>query len=126
MAEPTDDPQPVASRNAGEVIADSATEALGGAFTLWILGGVALSIAGSFAGDMIPSLPPGFAGSEPSEGHLTGHHSAWWHEVRGNAFVLFFAIFLFIRCGWGFTAEEAGPESEPHAYYRICARTGLA
>ena len=88
------DPQHVVLRSATEVIVGSATEALGSAFLLWVLGGVAISIAGSFAHDMIPSLPPGFAGQEPLEGHHSGHHDAWWDAVRGGAFGLFFAIFF--------------------------------
>jgi hypothetical protein len=44
------DQQFVPSRNAVETILASATEAFGSAFLLWILGGVAIRIARSFAG----------------------------------------------------------------------------
>ena len=50
---------PALASSVFEIIIDSATEAFGSAFVVWGLGGVAISIAGSFAGDMIPSLPPG-------------------------------------------------------------------
>ena len=60
------EPQPMASRNAANIIVASATEAFGSAIFLWVLGGVAISIAGSFAGDMIPSLPPSLAGQGPA------------------------------------------------------------
>jgi hypothetical protein len=102
------DPQPAVLRSAPEVIFTSATEALGSAFLLWILGGVALGIAGNFAGGMVPSLPPSFAAQDSAGGHHSGHHSAWWHAVRGGAFVIFFAIF-FIHSLWvGFRDQGRG------------------
>jgi hypothetical protein len=96
------DPRFVRSRNTVETILASATEAFGSAFLVWMIGGVAISIAGSFAGKMVPSLPPGFG--EPQ----AGHHQASWHAVRGGAFVFFFAIF-FIHSLWaGFRGEGGG------------------
>ncbi len=80
--------QPLAPRNAGEIIIASATEALESAVVLWLLGGVAVGIASQFAGDMIPSLPPGFEGR-----HFTHPHGGW-HRIGASAFVLFFAIFF--------------------------------
>jgi hypothetical protein len=96
------DQQFTPSRNAVDTILASATEAFGSAFLLWILGGVAISIAASFAGEMIPSLPPGFDG--PKE----GRHHAWWNAARGCAFGFCFAIF-FIHSLWvGFHGEGVG------------------
>ncbi len=92
-----------------EVIVASATEAFGSALLLWILGGVAISIAGSFAGDMIPALPPFFASQPTSEAHHARHHDAWWQAVRGGAFVFFFAIFFMHSLWIGFRGEGAGP-----------------
>jgi len=98
----------MAARGAGQVIFASATEAFGSAFILWILGGVAISITGSFAGNMIPSLPPGFGGEGASEGHQAGHHTQWWNAVRGSAFGLFFAIFIVHSLWKGFHGGEVG------------------
>ena len=106
-SKPATDPQPAVERSASEVIFASATEALGSAFFLWILGGVALSIAGGFAGDMIPSLPPGFDAQDSTGAHHSGHHSSWWHAVRDSAFVIFFAIF-FIHSLWVGFREHGG------------------
>jgi len=102
------DLQPVAAPCAVNVIFASATEAFGSAFLLWILGGVAISIASSFAGDMIPSLPPGFGGPEASNTHQAGLHLAWWDAARGSALGLFFAIF-FVHSLWvGFHGGGVG------------------
>lgn len=98
MAE-TDAKSAVDPKGPVEVIVASATEALGSAFVVWILGGVALSIAGAFARDMIPSLPPGLAGEQVPKGHHAVHYNAWWREGRSDAFVLFFAIF-FVHSLW--------------------------
>ena len=94
------------SRNLEEIIIGSATEALGSAFVVWILGGVAISIAGGFAGNMVPSLPPGFDGPEPRFQH------GWWQAVRGEAFGIFFAIF-FVHSLWlGFHGKGTGKRLE--------------
>jgi hypothetical protein len=96
------DPRFVRSRNTVETILASATEAFGSAFLVWMMGGVAISIAGSFADKMVPSLPPGFDGAQ------AGHHQALWHAVRGGAFGFFFAIF-FIHSLWeGFHGDGGG------------------
>ena len=89
----------VAARSAADVIAASASEAFGSAMVIWLLGGAAIGIAASFAGQMIPSLPPCFAGQEPLEGHHSGHYHAWWHAARGSAFAVFFVIF-FVHSLW--------------------------
>ena len=102
------DLEPMAARGLGEVIFASATDAFGSALVLWILGGVAISIASSFAGNMVPSLPPGFGGEGGSEGHPAGNHHEWWTAMRGSAFGLFFAIF-FVHSLWqGFHGGEVG------------------
>jgi hypothetical protein len=101
------DPQSAALRSAAEVIFASVTEALGSAILLWMLGGVALGIAGAFASGMVPSLPPGFAAQGTAEAHHSGRHYSWWHAVRGGAFVLFFAIF-FVHSLWVGFRESAG------------------
>jgi hypothetical protein len=103
------DPQPTQVRGAAEVIFASAIEAFGSAFLLWILGGVAISIAASFARDMIPSLPPGFGAQGASAGHQTGSDRSWWDAVRGSALGLFFAIF-FVHSLWvGLHGGGVGP-----------------
>ena len=91
------------SRDPLKTIFDSALEAFGSAFVVWIMGGIAFSIAGGFAGGMVPSLPPGFGGP-PS-----GPHHGWWRVVRGDAFGVFFAIF-FVHSLWvAFHGRESGP-----------------
>lgn len=90
-----------------DIIVDSMTEAFGSAFVVWGLGGVAVSIAGSFAGDMIPSLPPGFSGQ-----HLKANHEqirTLWEAVRGSAFGLFFTIFFMHSLWAGFHGKAGGP-----------------
>jgi hypothetical protein len=102
------DSKPAPTRSAGEVIIASATDAFGSAIVLWLLGGVAVSMAGSFAGQMIPSLPPAFAAQQSSEADHAGHHFAWRQAMRGGALVFFFAIF-FIHSLWlGFHGGETG------------------
>ena len=103
------DPQPKPRRSATEVIVASATEAFGSALLLWILGGVAISIAGSFAEGMIPSMPPFFAGQQATGSHSARHQDAWWHTVRGGAFVCFFAIFFAHSLWVGFHGRGTGP-----------------
>jgi hypothetical protein len=105
MAEPeiksAADPQAVLRRNAVETILSSAAEAFGSAFVVCLLGGIALSIAGSFAGEMIPSLPPGF--DRPQAGKAD---NSWWDTAQSGAFGFFFAIF-FIHSLWvGFRSPE--------------------
>lgn len=98
------DPSPVAPRSAADVIVASAKEAFGSALVLWLLGGVALGIAGAFAGNMIPSPPPGFEGQYSWK----SHHHGGWHMFHQRAFVIFFAIF-FIHSLWvGFHARPGG------------------
>ncbi len=105
MAEPeiksAANPQAVPPRNVVETIFASATEAFGSAFVLCFLGGIALSIAGSFAGEMVPSLPPGF--DRPQAGKAD---NSWWDTAQSGAFGFFFAIF-FIHSMWmGFRGPE--------------------
>jgi hypothetical protein len=102
--------QPVTLQGAGGVILASAKEALGSAFLLWVMGGVAISLVGAFAGDMIPSLPPGFGGPPTSDARHSGLPQDWWRAARVSAFGIFFAIF-FIHSLWvGFRDEGRGIE----------------
>jgi hypothetical protein len=94
--------QDVPSRNAFETILASATDAFGSAVVLWILGGVAINIAGSFAGQMVPTLPPGFERLPAAQDH------PWWHTAPSGGFTFCFAIF-FIHSLWvGFHGQGAG------------------
>jgi hypothetical protein len=95
--------QPVPLQSAMAVIGASAADALSSAVVVWLLGGVAVSVAGAFAGQMVPSPPPGFGGLEHGE-----HSHAWWHAVRGNALVLFFAIFFAHSLWLGFHGGAVG------------------
>lgn len=103
-----EDPQAGPSRNAIGVIIDSASEALGSAFLVWVLGGVAISFLGSFAGGMVPSLPPGFAAQQPSGGDHAAHPHALWRAVRGGAFIFFFTVFFVHSLWMGFHDEGGG------------------
>jgi hypothetical protein len=86
----------------------SAGEALVGAFSLSILGTIAISIASGFAAGMIPSPPPGFA-AESHGDHASGHES-WKHEMGERAFTFVFAIF-FVHSLWsGLRRDRAGLE----------------
>ena len=106
MAEPeiksSAEPQGVPPRDPVETILASATEAFGSALVLWILGGFAISTASSFAGQMVPSLPPGFDHPQAEQDH------PWWHTVQSGAFGFCFAIF-FIHSLWvGFHGHGVG------------------
>jgi hypothetical protein len=102
------DRQPGAAPCAVNVVFASATDAFGSALVIWILGGVAMSIAGSFAGQMIPSLPPGFGVQEALDSHSSEPHHPWWKAARGSAFALFFAIFFFHSLWVGFHGGGVG------------------
>ncbi|HEY3855658.1 MAG TPA: hypothetical protein VGO67_14815 [Verrucomicrobiae bacterium] len=78
----------------GEVIWDSAVEAASSAFVVCILGGVAFSIAGAFAGGMIPSRPPFFAGRHQPEIAHSSSVGDWLHSLKGHAFAFLFAVFF--------------------------------
>jgi hypothetical protein len=98
---PPPNPEPAPKRNLFEVIFESALEALSSAFLVYILGGVALSIAGSFAGEMIPSAPPGVGGWEHAKSDHSIQHEGWW-DIEGNGpliciFVIFFAHSLWVN-----------------------------
>ena len=95
-AEPTSaaDLHGAPSRNLAGVIVASATEAFASAVVLWFLGDAAISIAGSFAGGMMPSPPPGFAHQRPDAAPASGPPQPEWHLAGWAAFVLIFAIFF--------------------------------
>lgn len=87
-----------------ELVAGSAKEAFASALILWLLGGVAISLAGSFAQGMIPSPPPGFAaGGPPRTGAPHGVRWTGMHEIW---FGVFFAIFLAHSLWTGFCGSQ--------------------
>ncbi len=88
------EPHSAPSRNIAEVMMDSAMDAFGSAIVLWLLGGIAISIAGSFAGEMIPSPPPGFPRQQPLESHASGNSTALGDAAGWTAFGLIFVIFF--------------------------------
>jgi hypothetical protein len=102
-------PPPATRPNAIAVIISSATEALGSAFMLWILGGIAISIAGSFASGMLPSPPPGFGGKPAAEDNDSGDFEAFGGGFEGSAFGLFFAIFFAHSLWVGFRGGTLAP-----------------
>lgn len=95
------------ARGAWEVIVDAAVDSLVSAWLVWVLGGVALSIAGGFAGDMIPTLPPAFSGQQLEAN--PAHGFAWWNVVKRDAFGLFYAIFFLHALWQGFNGEAGAP-----------------
>jgi hypothetical protein len=84
---------PAPARSVLEVIVLSAKGAFFSAIFVWFLGGVALSIAGSFAEDMVPAPPPGF-GAAQGANHHGGTHATSGHVAKGFMFGLFFTIFF--------------------------------
>lgn len=85
-----------------DTVISGAIEAFWCAFMVWIMGGIAVSIAGGFAGNMVPSLPPGFAHPQ------LGQYHEWWHTLKGDTFAIFYAIF-FVHSLWvGFHGKRAG------------------
>ncbi len=76
--------------NALQLIFASACEALGSAFLVWLLGGIALSIAGSVAEDMVPSPPPFL----PKPGGPPANLADWRGSMQKNAFVIIFLVFF--------------------------------
>jgi hypothetical protein len=91
------------------VVLDCAGEAFGSAMTLWIMGGLLVGLVGIFAGDMIPSLPPGFSDAGVGN-HAHGKHHGWWHALGGSSFVIFFVIFFAHSLYEGFRGKRAGLE----------------
>jgi len=85
---------PPPARDVLDVILASAWEAFASAILLWALGGVAFSVAGSFAEGMIPSAPPGFAASSHAAGSPGIHVHPSWHPAQRSLLVVFFAIFF--------------------------------
>lgn len=114
---PDANPQSAPERNAGEVILSSAVEAFSSAIVVWALGSIAIGMAGMFAGEMIPSLPPGFDGRQAAEADHAGHQPSWrlpghmpslglgGHE---SALVCFFAIFFVHSLWMGFHGKAVG------------------
>lgn len=105
MAETTSTPPPnsesAPKRDLFSVIFESAFEAFGGGLLFYILGDVALGIAGGFAGNMIPAAPPGFSGWGNPKGDHSPSHDEWW-RIEGNGpliciFALFFAHSLWVN-----------------------------
>jgi len=92
-------PQAARAQSALEIVFDAAVDSLVSAGLVWILGGVALSIAGGFTQGMVPSLPPAFAGQPQLEAGHPAHGFAWWGALRREAFVIFYAIF-FLHSLW--------------------------
>jgi len=58
------------------------------AFLIWIMGDVALTIAGSIAGDMVPSKPPGVHWSKAGAWPL----ASWTAPFRQHPFLICFAL----------------------------------
>lgn len=82
------------ARSVTGVIIASASEAFFSALMVWLLGGVAFSIAGSFAGDMVPSPPPLFHGQPSGKPHHAKHGEEWSSGASGFVLGVFFAIFF--------------------------------
>jgi hypothetical protein len=102
-------------RDAFDTILSSAGSALANAFLVSILGGVAFSVAGDFAGGMIPSLPPGFAASST---HAAAQHDGA-NSVRSPAFGILFTLFFLHSIWVGF--RFPGTASN-HRALRLIAR----
>ncbi|HWD18323.1 MAG TPA: hypothetical protein VHB20_03525 [Verrucomicrobiae bacterium] len=98
-----------------------AVEAATSALVVSILGQVALSIAGAFAGGMIPTPPPLFGAGDAAP----SHHWHGWSLLRGHALYFFFAIF-FAHSLWGLfrprpalDAHHGGRRRVYHILYKV-------
>jgi len=100
--------------NAFDILISSAGSAVATAFLVWILGGVAFSIAGGFAGEMIPSLPPGFTASPAGPAHRE-----LWKPLQGVAFSALFVVFFLHSLWIGFRAPGVASN---HRALRLLAR----
>lgn len=95
------------SKSAGEIVFSSATEALGSALVVCFLGVIAIQIAASFAGGMIPSWPPGTTGASPAVGHPR-LHAIGRGVFHGGEFGFFFAVFFAHSLWMGFHGRDEG------------------
>jgi hypothetical protein len=81
------------SANVGEILWDSAKEALFMAFLVSILGSIAIGILSGICGRMTPSLPPGLE-EHPA---LTN----WWHAsqnaIHRHAFAILFLVLFVVK-----------------------------
>ena len=78
-----------------EILWDTAKEAFFMAFTVSILGSIAIGILSAICGEMTPSLPPGLDG----HGVVAESSAHWWHAskdaIHRHSFaLLFLAIFV--------------------------------
>ncbi len=72
---------------------------------LWIFGGIALSFAGAFTGDMIPTPPPLLRDAFAAPGPHPAAAIAWWSVVKGHAFAAFFLLFFLHSLWAGFFGQ---------------------
>jgi hypothetical protein len=109
---------PMTPQKVGDVVWDSAVEALSSAFIVWILGGVALSIAGGFAKGMIPSPPPSFGGEGETALGRGWFGEDWVHPVKGHVFVFLFSVFFAHSLWTAFRRRDSG-KVETGAFKRV-------
>jgi hypothetical protein len=94
---------------AGEILINGAAEALVSAFLVWLLGGVALNIAGGFAQGMIPSPPPFLHSPIQLEADPASANHVWWRVLRGYSFGFLYGV-CFLHSIWvGFRGFRASP-----------------
>lgn len=87
------DLQGASERSVLGVIISSATEAFTSAVMVWLLGGIAFSLASTFTEEMVPSPPPFYHGQHAGKSHHA-HGGDDWGEASGYVLALFFAIFF--------------------------------
>lgn len=100
-------PAPARSNRAVELTAEKAValawqsigQTIGLAFTIWLLGGVALSIVSGFCKGMIPALPPGV--NDDFRGAQTA--GQWWHAfslaAHRHSLAIIFVVLVACRTG---------------------------
>ena len=71
-----------------DILWESAIEAFVQAILVLVMGSVALSIVGGLLQDMIPSIPPGFAGTLGVEAESSPNSHQWWSALRDRKSVV--------------------------------------
>jgi hypothetical protein len=103
-------PSQLSSDKLFEILWHCATQAFIMAFTVGILGSIAIGILSGICGDMTPSLPPGLDGDTP----LRATASHWWNASRTAIHRHSFAVLWFILFGCKSALALARYSNAPH------------
>jgi hypothetical protein len=111
-------PAKLTTATVADVLLDSAIEAFGQAFLVLFMGRMALSLVGGVFHDMIPSVPPGLAGTlgVDAESSPNSHH--WWSPVTKHQFAIVFAS-LFVLLAMRGLLHRSGAGAHPKMFSRL-------